>query len=603
MNEYWQGRGYPWEYDPGPPRNRRWARLFAQTPNYRKLGIEAVPGKRERFRWHFGPMFYRGRLRDNSVKVLIIGQEGAQDESLSHRAFTGGTGARLQHFLNYIGITESYLFLNTFFYPIYGQYGSGLKWLAQNPNSPIVQHRHDVLNYALERNDVHLVIAVGNAAKESVVTWIESRGGTCPGGIRDISKCTASNLDPSTKVIGVLHPGSASKGENKAKIVADFKRALVIIKQWMEEDPNWLPADPTGKRKFDTPYKYGSAPIPFNDFPYGLPMRLGSGGTSSNRMDNQRSIQIFSADGSYNMKRLVYQNQREGSDEGYQEDSGDVPYEPPKVRYDEFDTGPGPNFAQLLMGGEQGYEWPNFSELGVTAHPSFGCGAIYRGRPEKASVFVLADQESHDNLFTGRALTGESGQRLQEFLRTMGIAEAYVIIRTLPVDVLDLQDDVVKSIVLNAQTLKVHQEILNRVKASSQSLKLVLTFGPHAKAVIERINASDLFVVNLKAWREQGALENWRQKLQEIKSLEFDKDITAPTFDYDGKRGQIPRMDLPFGTPRWIGTSGDRANRPLDPSTQKFSPNYYILYMPLWAYQLEPLPLSTSEQEAIDKIS
>jgi uracil-DNA glycosylase len=69
------------------------------------LGL-AVLGK-EKFRWHFGPMFYRGRLGDNQVKVLVIGQEGAQDESLAQRSFTGGTGARMQHFLHHIGITRS----------------------------------------------------------------------------------------------------------------------------------------------------------------------------------------------------------------------------------------------------------------------------------------------------------------------------------------------------------------------------------------------------------------------------------------------------------------------------------------------------------------
>ena len=179
MNDYWEGRGAPWEYDPGPPKNRSWPRLFAETPNYRALGT-AVIGH-EQFRWHFGPMFYRGRLGDNQVKVVVIGQEGAQDESLAHRSFTGGTGARMQYFLNYLGITRSYLFLNTFVYPIFGQYsGDKLRWLAQDPDSPIVKHRHKLYNYVLARNDVHLIIAVGNAAKESVVTWVTSRGGTCP---------------------------------------------------------------------------------------------------------------------------------------------------------------------------------------------------------------------------------------------------------------------------------------------------------------------------------------------------------------------------------------------------------------------------------------
>jgi len=101
-------RGGLWEYDPGPPGSSGWAELFAETPNYRGLG-RAVVG-REAFRWHHGPMFFRGRL-DGSATAMVVGQEGAQDESLSHRSFTGGTGARMQHLLHFLGIGRSYLFL------------------------------------------------------------------------------------------------------------------------------------------------------------------------------------------------------------------------------------------------------------------------------------------------------------------------------------------------------------------------------------------------------------------------------------------------------------------------------------------------------------
>ena len=72
--------------------------VVRRTPNYRGLG-KAVLSK-EAFRWHHGPMFFRGRL-DGSARVVLVGQEGAQDESLSHRSFTGGTGARMQHFLRH----------------------------------------------------------------------------------------------------------------------------------------------------------------------------------------------------------------------------------------------------------------------------------------------------------------------------------------------------------------------------------------------------------------------------------------------------------------------------------------------------------------------
>ena len=144
--QYWKDRGSPWDFDPGPAKNRSWSRLFAETPNYRGFGV-AMSGNEE-FRWHFGPMFYRGRLGDQQVKVLVVGQEGAQDESLSHRSFTGGTGGRMQHLLGHLGITRSYLFLNTFVYPIFGQYNGLLPIIAQNPASPIAQHRRALFDYA-----------------------------------------------------------------------------------------------------------------------------------------------------------------------------------------------------------------------------------------------------------------------------------------------------------------------------------------------------------------------------------------------------------------------------------------------------------------------
>jgi hypothetical protein len=47
-------------------------------------------------------MCFRGRL-DGSAKVVLVGQEGAQDESLSHRSSIGGTEARMQHLLRHLG--------------------------------------------------------------------------------------------------------------------------------------------------------------------------------------------------------------------------------------------------------------------------------------------------------------------------------------------------------------------------------------------------------------------------------------------------------------------------------------------------------------------
>ena len=275
-------RGNPWEHDPGPTAASGWAELFAETPNYRGLG-QAVVG-REAFRWHHGPMFFRGRL-DGSAKVVIVGQEGAQDESLSHRSFTGGTGARMQHFLRFIGLDRSYLFLNSFVYPIFGQYTQDLRKLAQDPRSPVVKHRNRILDKAVVDGDVRLVVAVGRAAKESVATWIEAHGGTADP--EALHTATLGSIPNRVLVVGVLHPGGAAGGST-ANIKADFSRAIGRIKDRLQAQPTWLPVDAGMTRNLSAAYPYSSAAIPYRDFPFGTCPRLGRGGTSSNRSDNQR---------------------------------------------------------------------------------------------------------------------------------------------------------------------------------------------------------------------------------------------------------------------------------------------------------------------------
>ena len=592
------GRGNPWEFDPGPPRNRSWLRLFSETPNYRALG-QAVMG-RDKFRWHFGPMFYRGRLADNNVKVLVIGQEGAQDESLSHRSFTGGTGGRMQHVLNHLGITRSYLFLNTFVYPIFGQYsGTKIRWLAQDASSPIRQHRHNILNYVLTRNNVHLVIAVGTAAKESVQTWVESRGGTCPDGISDLSTCDSHVLHAKTRVLGVRHPGGASSG-NLAAIKADFIRAMQQVETWSAADPSWLPADPGANRSNADSFVYDRAPIPFRDFPFGTPWRLGRGSTSSRRKDEQRAIQIFSAGGKFRIPdhALTYSDAANGTKTGYSDEAGDLPYEPPVESYREFDRGPDTSFARLLAGGRTGFAWPDFTALGADAHPSFGHGPIYRGRPREATVIVIADQQSHDDLFMARALTGEAGQRFQNLLAAMGLIRSYLILRVLPIDTLDLGTGTKHTLVDHPKVRNIYSKVIETAAKANNRIKVILAMGPLAQRLVPHVNPTGLPVVELKSWNQSGAAASWRAALTQLSTMTYGKDKGQPSFAFDGTRHQIPRYDLPYGALRWQGSSGNRARKPTL-NGQK-TPDYFKLFMPKWAFDLAPESLSNAEQSAVD---
>ncbi len=594
---FWNGRGYPWEHDPGPPKNLSWARLFSETPNYRGIGAKLF--SKEKFRWHFGPMYYRGRLGKNQVKVLIIGQEGAMDESLSHRSFTGGTGGRMQHFLNFLGINHRYLFLNTFVYPIFGQYSSKkLKWLAQDPQSPIAKQRFEIFDYVLKKNDVKLVVAVGTAAKETVQNWIISRGGNCPDGIADLSTATGDFLDPRTRVVGLIHPGAGRTVEAREKILKDFQRVIDRINTWIQQDPGWLPVDRGNTRDLNISYKYEKAPIPFRDLPLGTCWRLGNGASTSRRTQDQRGIQINAK--SKRIEDLTYKGISKGSNAGYSQGLGDYPYEPPVEAYKAFDAGPTAAFTKLMMGGLKGFHWPDFSLLGVTPNKSFGWTCMYRGRPQKSTVLILADQQSHDDIFTMRALTGNSGQRLQGFLQAAGIDHSYCIIRSLPVDVMDLPLSKRKKVVDDPQVHKTMKAIINKV-LSYKDTKLILTFGELSKHSWNLFNLGvHLPVLHLKSWHQKNALIDWQSALKKMRQRSFPKDMT-PTWIFDGAPVQIPRQDLPYGTLRWQGSSGDRSQRAKEKSGA-WSPNHYMWYMPDWVFTLPPEPLSQRELDELKPI-
>jgi uracil-DNA glycosylase len=591
-------RGDPWEHDPGPTTASGWAALFADTPNYRGLA-RAVLG-REAFRWHHGPMFFRGRL-DGSAKVVLVGQEGAQDESLSHRSFTGGTGARMQHFLRHIGLDRSYLFLNSFVYPIFGQYSDMLRRIAQDLRSPITEHRNRILDKAVVDGDVRLVVAVGRAAKESIATWVRAHGGNADP--NQLHAATLGSLPSRVRLVGVVHPGSASGGSTSA-IRADFQRACNLIRDRVDADPGWLPADPGVPRNLDAAYQYRSAAIPHRDFPFGTCPRLGRGGTSSNRSDNQRGIRLFSANGRYNAvgADLRDPSTASGSRDGYDDDAGDLPYEPPRAAATAFDRGPPGDLARLLLGGEPGLAWPDFAARGVTSDASFGVGPIYRGRFTNLSLIVLADQASEDDLFTGRALSGDAGQHLDQLLLAAGITRRYLVLRTLPVGALDLTQARRNGLLDLPQVQALHRELLRRVLAQNPDVTALLALGPGAQRLAPQVGPAGLEVIGLAAHGASGAAASWQAALDRLATRAYPRDVADPTFQLPAGRGQLPRADLPYGTLRWVGTSGDRAVRPTDLDLDRPSPDYLKLFAPAWVAQLAPAPLSPAEQAAADQL-
>src|ERR671923_2535259 len=120
-------------FDPGPSQEP----FFSLCRDY--PGASVYPDGDFRLEW--GPVFHRGRL-DGSARVLVIGQDPAQHETIARRILVGEAGHRLQGFLFKLGIDTSYVMINTFLYSVYGQGGAAGKANV----TPIVTYRHKWLD-------------------------------------------------------------------------------------------------------------------------------------------------------------------------------------------------------------------------------------------------------------------------------------------------------------------------------------------------------------------------------------------------------------------------------------------------------------------------
>ena len=591
MDDLRAGRGDPWEHDPGPPRNRRWARLFAETPDYRGLGLALAGGgggeggPSERFRWPFGPVFYRGRLGDDQVKVLVVGQDAGSDEALGHRSFVGESGTRVQHLLTHLGIVRSYLFLNTLVYSITGQFDRGIECLALDPGSPVTRHRHRIFDYAAERNDLRLVVAVGRAAREAVLAWNRSRGGTGSAGGGRLHQVDGSALGPHVRLVDVVHPGAAAQG-GAADVEASFAAAADQVLAWAHDHPDWLPVDRHGRRGAPGAFRFERAPVPLRDLSFGLSWRLGAGGTATIRRDGGRSIEVGPAVLPDDAPSFPAEPAGGGPD-GYDDDVDDLPWEPPRAAV-EFDRGPTPAVARLLVGGRAGLAWPDFAALGVPGASTHGGGPLYRGRFTGVRVLVLADQAGHDDLVWGRAFTGEAGQRFQGLLAALGITRSYLVLRTLPVDTAGLSAGKVWALADRPDVVALHRAVTDRVLDDNQVV-VVVTVGPHAERIAGRLDLDCQPVVPLPPWSAAGARRDWVRAHDRLRSLGIPIDQPPTVSTWDGERAQIPRADLPFGVTRWQGGSGDRVVRAKRVARADPLPEpAYKVWAPRWVAALGP---------------
>jgi hypothetical protein len=152
------------------------------------------------------------------------------------------------------------------------------------------------------------------------------------------------------------------------------------------------------------------------------------------------------------------------------------------------------------------------------------------------------------------------------------------------------------------QVQALHRELLGRLGADNPQAKILLALGFGAQRLAPQVVPSGMEVLGLAAAGSPGAGASWQAALDQLATRSYPTDLSNPSFQLPSGRGQLPRADLPYGTLRWVGTSGDRAVRPTDLELNKPSPDYLKLFAPTWVAQLAPAPLSAAEQAAADQL-
>jgi uracil DNA glycosylase superfamily protein len=152
---------------------RRFDTGYGEQP-YRSL-VEEYPGTTAYpstdFRVEWGPVFHRGRL-DGTARVLVIGQDPAQHETIARRNLIGEAGRRLQGFLTKLGVDRSYVMVNTYLYCLLGKKGN-----QHRNNKRIATYRNKWLDAIFDSSDIEAVVALGSLAESSWETWKQTPAG------------------------------------------------------------------------------------------------------------------------------------------------------------------------------------------------------------------------------------------------------------------------------------------------------------------------------------------------------------------------------------------------------------------------------------------
>jgi uracil-DNA glycosylase len=228
----------------------------------------------------------------------------------------------------------------------------------------------------------------------------------------------------------------------------------------------------------------------------------------------------------------------------------------------EWDPGPPVAFADHFE------SHPSYAPWSARFRMAWG-PIFYRGRLDgSAKVIVIGQDPAADEDVARRILVGDAGQRLQGFLRKLGLVRSYAMVNTFLYGLKGQIDAQAKQISSDPNISNWRNQLLDML--ATPQIEAILAFGAGAHQAVDLWpGATGRFVARLthpSARDEAPLLANWNQWLPQLRPrVTPDSDGTPSDAAYgttfmDADREPIPAWDLPFGVPRWLG-HGDTAVR------------------------------------------
>lgn len=188
---------------------------------------------------------------------------------------------------------------------------------------------------------------------------------------------------------------------------------------------------------------------------------------------------------------------------------------------------------------------------------------FYRGRLDgTARVLGIASDPGPTERVVCRTLVGDAGQRVQGFLRKLGLNRSYVLVNAFPYAVHPSATSQARPLLADHDHRVWRNQLFDAV--IGPDLQAIVAFGANAQAALALWDTAPPQVPTFKiphpsAHDEADLLNKWRAELPNVRAVvtpDPGGDQSEPnygtTFD-ESDYGRIPPADLPFGLPSWMG--------------------------------------------------